>query len=87
MAKVKLTVTESACRCGYHKAGDCFVVGDLCPPLCHELWNTIYPCVFALQNGAALDCGDSRGRSFDAKCPDGGRVCIHGEVLGSEAKP
>ena len=87
MRKVKLTITESACRCSYHKAGDCFVVEDLCPPLCHELWNTIYPCVFALQNGAALDCGDSRGRSFDAKCPDGGRVCIHGEVLESEAKP
>ena len=84
MRKVKLTITKSACRCGYHKAGDCFVVEDLCPPLCHELWNTVYPYVFALQNGATLDCGAFRSCSFDAKCPDGGRVCIHGEVLESE---
>ncbi len=84
MRSVQLTITESACRCGYHKTGDCFVVDDLCPPLCHELWNVIYPYVFALQNGAALDCGTSRSLTFDAKCPDGGRVCIHGEVLESK---
>ena len=51
MSKVKLTVTESRCRCGYVKKGDTFIVDDLCPPLCHELWNTIYPSVFALKNG------------------------------------
>ena len=79
--KVKLTVTESRCRSGYFQKGDTFIVEDLCPPLCHELWNTIYPYVFALQNGAHLDCGDTRGRRFDAKCPDGGRVIIHGEVV------
>ena len=81
MAKVKLTVTESMCRCGYHKKGDTFVVEDLCPPLCHELWNTIYPLVYALQNGAQLDYGETRAKAFDAKCPDGGRVSIHGEVI------
>jgi uncharacterized repeat protein (TIGR04076 family) len=81
MAKVKLTVTQSSCRCGYHRAGDEFVVEDLCPPLCHELWNVIYPYVFALQNGAELDCGEDRALSFDASCPDGGRVRIHGERL------
>ena len=80
MARVKLTITESRCRSGFHKAGDSFVVEDLCPPLCHELWNTIYPCVYALKNGAELDCGDARVRFFDAKCPDEGRVCIHGET-------
>ena len=53
MAKLKLTITQSDCRAGYHKKGDTFVVEDLCPPLCHELWNVIYPYVFALQNGAA----------------------------------
>ena len=79
-SKVKLTITESDCRSGYHKAGDSFLVEDLCPPLCHELWNRIYPYVFALQNGADLDCGASRSRSFDARCPDGGRVCVHGEL-------
>ena len=46
MRKVKLTITESACRGGYHRAGDSFLVEDLCPPLCHELWNGIYPLRF-----------------------------------------
>lgn len=81
MANVKLTITESNCRSGYHKAGEEFIVDDLCPPLCHELWNNIYPFVYALKNGAELDCGDSRAKYFDAKCPDGGRVCIQGEVV------
>ena len=54
MAKIKLTVTESRCRSGYHQAGDTFIVEDLCPPLCHELWNRVYPYLFALQNGADL---------------------------------
>ena len=48
MKKVLLTITRSSCQGGYHKAGDKFVVEDLCPPLCHELWNTIYPMVYAL---------------------------------------
>ena len=81
MAKVKLTVTESNCRCGYLKQGDIFLVEDLCPPICHELWNMIYPMVYALRNGADLDYGDVRAKEFDARCPDGGRVCIHGEAV------
>ena len=79
--KVKLIITESNCRSGYFKTGEEFIVEDLCPPLCHELWNVIYPYVFALQNGAALDYGCNQDFQFDAKCPDGGRVCIHGEVV------
>ena len=78
---VKLTVTQSRCRCGYHREGDTFVVGDLCPPLCHELWNRAYPYVFALQNGADLDKGDTRARCFEVCCPDEGRVCLRGEVI------
>ena len=81
MKKVKLTITESRCRSGCCKAGDEFLVEDLCPPLCHELWNMIYPYVFALQNGAELDYGNCRSRQFDARYPDGGRVCVHGEVM------
>ena len=81
MKKVKLTITKSGCRSGYFQKGQEFVVEDLCPPLCHELWHTIYPFVYALQNGADLDCGNTRSKTFDAKCPDGGRVCIHGEVI------
>ena len=81
MPKVKLTITESRCRSGYFKAGQEFIVDDLCPPLCHELWNSIYPYVFALRNGAQLDYGAVHAKIFDAKCPDEGRVCIHGEVV------
>ena len=80
MVKVKLTVTESRCRGGYCKAGDVFIVEDLCPPICHELWNTMYPFVYALQHGADLDYGDICARAFDAKCPDGGKVSVHGEA-------
>lgn len=81
MRKVKLTVTESRCRCGYLKAGETFVVEDLCPPICHELWNTIYPSVYALQSGGTLDHGEERATSFDAACPDECRVRVHGEAI------
>lgn len=81
MHKVRLTVTESRCRGGCCKAGDTFVVEDLCPPICHELWNTIYPSVYALQSGGTLDHGAEKATCFDAFCPDGGRVRIHGEVI------
>jgi len=81
MGKVKLIITCAKCRCGYHKMGDTFIVEDICPPLCHELWNVIYPSVYTLLNGGTLDYGESRVKCFDAKCPDEGRVCIHGEVI------
>ena len=80
MAKVKLTVTESSCRSGYHKKGDVFIVEDICPPLCRELWHRAYPYIFALQNGAQLDYWDGKAECFDIACPDGGRVKIHGEI-------
>lgn len=81
MSKVKITVVSSRCRGGYCKAGDEYIVEDLCPPLCHELWSGIYPMVYALLNGAALDYGQTRERCFDAKCPDEGRVTVHAEVI------
>lgn len=84
MRTVKLTITESRCRSGHFQPGDTFFVGELCPPLCHELWNSIYPYVFALQNGAELDHGDARARVFEAACPDGGRVRIRGELAAAE---
>lgn len=84
MAKVLLTITESKCRGGYHKTGDEFIVEDICPPICHELWHSIYPFVYALQNGADLDYGKDRVGIFEAKCPDGGRVCIIGKRIGDE---
>lgn len=81
MRKVKITVLSSSCRGGYCRAGDEFLVEDLCPPMCHELWNGIYPMVYALLNGAELDYGNSRAKCFDAKCPDEGRVIVHAEVI------
>ena len=79
--KVKLTVTGGECRSGYCKVGDEFTVEDICPPICHELWNCAYPMVYALINGAKLECGDKRVGYFDVKCPDGGRVTLHGEAV------
>jgi uncharacterized repeat protein (TIGR04076 family) len=81
MSKVRITVVESKCRSSYHKVGDSFIVEDLCPPVCHELWNCAYPFIYALQNGAILDYGDGKAPEFDVKCPDGGRVIIHGERI------
>ena len=84
MPKIKITVMESKCRCGYHKAGESFIVKDLCPPICHELWNTAYPMIYALQNGAVLDYGEGKDNQFNIKCPDGGRVILHGELVENE---
>lgn len=81
MAKVKLTIIESNCRCGYHKKGDSYIVGDICPPLCHELWNSIYPNVYVLLNDGSLDYGDTRAKKFEVKCPDNGKVIIMGETI------
>lgn len=81
MKKVKLTVIKSNCRCNYLKKGDTFIVDDLCPPLCIELWNSIYPYLFALKNGAILDKGDEKAKQFTVKCPDEGRVEVLGEVI------
>lgn len=79
--KVKLTILESKCRGNYHKAGDEFVVEDICPPICHELWQCIYPSVYALLNNGDLDYGKARAKKFQMRCPDGGRVSIQGEVI------
>ena len=77
--KVKLTILESRCRDGLCAAGDTFLVDNTCPPLCHELWNAIYPQVYALLNGGLLDHGEDRVAYFEASCPDGGRVKLRGE--------
>ena len=81
MKKIKITVLSSCCRGGVHRAGDEFIVEDICPPICAELWHRAYPYVFALQNGAELDCGDSKARSFTVSCPDEGRVTLKGELI------
>lgn len=79
--KVKLTILESKCRANYHKAGDVYVVEDICPPICHELWQSIYPSVYTLLNNGDLDFGNIRAKKFQTRCPDNGRVLIQGEVI------
>lgn len=81
MKQVLITVLESRCRDRLCAAGDTFLVENVCPPLCHELWSTIYPQVYALLNGGSLDHGDERVLFFEASCPDGGRVKVCGEVV------
>ena len=81
MRKIKLTILESRCRDRLCTTGDVFYVESVCPPICHELWNVIYPQVFALLNGASLDNGDARAFVFEAACPDGGRVKVRGELI------
>ena len=81
MLAVKLTIIESRCHAGLHHSGETYEVGDVCPPLCHELWQCIYPQVYALLNGADLDSGSERSRSFSMRCPDKGRVLVRGEVI------
>jgi len=79
--KVELTIVESKCRGNYHKVGEKFIVGDLCPPICHELWQSIYPSVYVLLNKGDLDYGNIRDKKFSYRCPDNGRVVIEGRVI------
>jgi len=83
MPKVKLTIVESNCRSGYHRENNSYIVEDICPPICHELWNSIYPNVYVLLNRGTLDYGNIREKKFEMKCPDNGRVLIRGEVVES----
>ena len=81
MPRVKLTVLESRCRDALCAAGDEFVVDNVCPPICMELWHAAYPYAFALMNGGSLDSGDTRTRAFTVRCPDEGRVVLRGEII------
>lgn len=76
--KVKLTITHSNCRSGFHKAGEEYVIEEdrtVCPPMCVELWHYAYPYVWALLNGAEDDRPDgSKGKETVILCPDQGRV-------------
>ena len=80
MSKVKLTILESDCRAGLHKKGDSYIVEDLCPQICHELWQNIYPSVYVLLNNGDLDFETVKTKTFQLRCPDNGRVLIKGEI-------
>ena len=83
--KVKLTITESNCRSGFHKKGDEFIIDEdktICPPMCVELWHYAYPYVWALINGAESDSSTGiKTRSNTVICPDEGRVRLLIEVI------
>lgn len=81
MPKVRIEILESNCRGGYHKKGDIYEVEDICPPICHELWQNIYPSVYVLLNGGTLDFGECKKKEFRLWCPDGGRVKVKGEII------
>ncbi len=81
MKRVKLTILESRCRAGVHHEGQEFIVGDTCPPVCHELWQCIYPQVYALANGGDLDSDKDRAKWFSMTCPDSGRVLVLGKLF------
>jgi len=83
MPQVRITIEECRCRSGCHHQGDTYVVGDVCPPICHELWQVIYPSVYVLLNNGDLDFGTERARAFSVKCPDEGRVVARGTVEGA----
>ena len=82
---VKLTITHSSCRSGFHKTGEEYVIDEdrtVCPPMCMELWHSAYPYVWALLHGAEEDRPDGRkGKEAVIFCPDQGRVQLHIEAM------
>jgi len=83
--KVKITVTESRCRSGFHRKGDEFIIDEdrtICPPMCVELWHYAYPYVWNLLNGGVDDTPEGRKATYtDVVCPDQQRVKLHIEVI------
>lgn len=83
--KVKITVTESRCRSGFHRKGQEFIIDEdetICPPICMEVWHYAYPYVWNLLNGGETDDGfNGKKKSNDVICPDEGRVHLHIEVM------
>ncbi len=41
-------ILESKCRGNYLKIGDTYILGDICSPIYHELWQNIYLVVYML---------------------------------------
>ena len=79
--RMKLTVIRSECRGGLHSEGEEYVIGEVCPPICHELWNNIYPMLYAAGCGADIESGEGYSSAFTASCPDGGRVTVKCERI------
>ena len=83
--KVKITVTESKCRSGFHTKGQEYLLDaekTICPQMCMELWHYAFPYVWALLNGADVDRPDGSKRTeATVICPDEGRVRLRIEVI------
>lgn len=78
MAKVKLTITKNNCTCGYYEDNQEFIIGDLCPPICSDVWYEMYPVILALQKD-----GIYKGKTeFDFDCKTEGKVGIHVGIIG-----
>ena len=84
--KVKITITESRCRSGFHRKGEEYIIDDtICPPICMELWHYAYPYVWALLNGAEDDAPDGGRVAYtNVICPDEGRVHMLIEAIDCE---
>ena len=84
--KVKITITESRCRSGFHRKGEEYIIDDtICPPICMELWHYAYPYVWALLNGAEDDTPDGERAAYtNVICPDEGRVHMLIEAIDCE---
>ena len=78
MSKVLLTVTQSRCRCGYSKAGDTFAVEDLCPPICHELWNNLRLCM-RYKTGRHWTMGTAKRDALTQCVPTGAEYMFTGK--------
>ena len=86
--KVKITITESRCRSGFHRKGEEYIIDDaVFPPICMELWHYAYPYVWAFLNGAEDDTPDGgRGTYTNVICPDEGRVHMLIEAIEDDEK-
>lgn len=40
------------------------MVEDICLPICHKLWNSIYPSVYVLLNGGTLGYGAAKEKNL-----------------------
>jgi uncharacterized repeat protein (TIGR04076 family) len=88
--KVKITVTYSNCRSGFHAAGDEYIIDEdntKCPPMCMELWNYAFPYVWNLLNGGTSDSAEGiRKTSNKIICPDQGRVHLDIELIDNKGE-
>ena len=65
----------------YDSVGDTSLINIWIATRQSQIRGLIYPFIYTLQNGADLDYGNIKAPMFDMKCPDDGRVIVHGERI------